>query len=411
MARFLDRVPDKGDVVMLENVRYEKGETKNDVELARRYASLAEAYVNDAFGAAHRAHSSTEAVAHLLPSAAGRLLEREVATLRGILEDPQRPLVAVVGGRQGDRQDRRAGGVPRARRRGPGRWRDVLPVLRRPGPLGRRVAVRGGGDRARAEGARPREAAAPRGPRARPRVQRRHRGAGARRRRRAGRLDGARRRPAHRRRVRGHGAGGRDGVLERPDGGVRARAVRGRDARGGRRGRGVRGHDGGRRRRLGRGARAVRARRRGHAPLHRRRGLARARRGQGAARASRRCREPHPVHRRQLEAVQDRRGGGGLHPGAAPARRRGRRRRGRHLPAVHRAAGDGRLGARLERAGLRAEHARGRRGRVHRRDLGADAGRDRRRGHDPRALRAPAALQRDRQGAGAEGRRARSTPV
>ncbi len=98
MARFLDRVPDKGDVVMLENVRYEKGETKNDVELARRYASLAEAYVNDAFGAAHRAHSSTEAVAHLLPSAAGRLLEREVATLRGILEDPQRPLVAVVGG-------------------------------------------------------------------------------------------------------------------------------------------------------------------------------------------------------------------------------------------------------------------------------------------------------------------------
>jgi phosphoglycerate kinase len=98
MARFLDRVPASGDVVMLENVRFEKGETKNDVELAKRYASLADAYVNDAFGAAHRAHSSTEAVAHLLPSAAGRLLEREVSTLRGILEDPQRPLVAVVGG-------------------------------------------------------------------------------------------------------------------------------------------------------------------------------------------------------------------------------------------------------------------------------------------------------------------------
>jgi phosphoglycerate kinase len=98
MARFLDRVPANGDVVMLENVRFEKGETKNDVELAKRYASLADAYVNDAFGAAHRAHSSTEAVAHLLPSAAGRLLEREVSTLRGILEDPQRPLVAVVGG-------------------------------------------------------------------------------------------------------------------------------------------------------------------------------------------------------------------------------------------------------------------------------------------------------------------------
>jgi phosphoglycerate kinase len=97
LAPDLDHVPD-GDVVMLENVRYEPGETSNDPELARRYAALADAYVNDAFGAAHRAHASTEAVARLLPSAAGRLLEREVATLRGILEDPRRPLVAVVGG-------------------------------------------------------------------------------------------------------------------------------------------------------------------------------------------------------------------------------------------------------------------------------------------------------------------------
>jgi phosphoglycerate kinase len=97
LAEDLEQVPD-GDVVMLENVRYEQGETKNDEQLAQRYAALADAYVNDAFGAAHRAHASTEAVAHLLPSAAGRLLEREVATLRGILEDPRRPLVAVVGG-------------------------------------------------------------------------------------------------------------------------------------------------------------------------------------------------------------------------------------------------------------------------------------------------------------------------
>jgi phosphoglycerate kinase len=97
LAPDLDHVPD-GDVVMLENVRYEPGETKNDPELAERYAALADAFVNDAFGAAHRAHASTEAVAKLLPSAAGRLLEREVATLRGILEDPRRPLVAVVGG-------------------------------------------------------------------------------------------------------------------------------------------------------------------------------------------------------------------------------------------------------------------------------------------------------------------------
>jgi phosphoglycerate kinase len=97
LAPSLDDVPD-GDVVMLENVRFEPGETKNDPELAERYAALADAYVNDAFGAAHRAHASTEAVAHLLPSAAGRLLEQEVATLRGILDEPQRPLVAVVGG-------------------------------------------------------------------------------------------------------------------------------------------------------------------------------------------------------------------------------------------------------------------------------------------------------------------------
>ncbi|HZB77792.1 MAG TPA: phosphoglycerate kinase, partial [Solirubrobacteraceae bacterium] len=80
LAPSLDEVPD-AEIVMLENVRFEPGETKNDPELAKRYAALADAYVNDAFGAAHRAHASTEAVAHLLPSAAGRLLEREVATL------------------------------------------------------------------------------------------------------------------------------------------------------------------------------------------------------------------------------------------------------------------------------------------------------------------------------------------
>jgi phosphoglycerate kinase len=97
LAPDLDSVPD-GEVVMLENVRFEKGETKNDPELAARYAALADVYINDAFGAAHRAHASTEAVARLLPSAAGRLLEGEVRTLRGILDDPRRPLVAIVGG-------------------------------------------------------------------------------------------------------------------------------------------------------------------------------------------------------------------------------------------------------------------------------------------------------------------------
>jgi phosphoglycerate kinase len=97
LAEDLDHVPD-GDLVMLENVRYEPGETKNDPELAKRYAALADVYVNDAFGAAHRAHASTEGVARLLPSAAGKLLQREVETLTGILEDPKRPLVAIVGG-------------------------------------------------------------------------------------------------------------------------------------------------------------------------------------------------------------------------------------------------------------------------------------------------------------------------
>jgi phosphoglycerate kinase len=97
LAGDLDHVPD-GDVVMLENIRYEPGETKNDPELAKRLAALADVYVNDAFGSAHRAHASTEGVAHLLPSAAGLLLQREVETLTGILQNPGRPLVAIVGG-------------------------------------------------------------------------------------------------------------------------------------------------------------------------------------------------------------------------------------------------------------------------------------------------------------------------
>jgi phosphoglycerate kinase len=97
LALSLDDVPD-GDLVMLENVRYEPGETKNDPELAQRYAALADVYVDDAFGAAHRAHASTVGVAELLPSAAGLLLQREVETLTGILEAPEAPLVAIVGG-------------------------------------------------------------------------------------------------------------------------------------------------------------------------------------------------------------------------------------------------------------------------------------------------------------------------
>lgn len=87
-----------GQVLMLENIRYEEGETKNDTALAEYLASLADFYVNDAFGAAHRAHASTVGVTKFLPSAAGLLLEREVATIEGMLQDPQRPMVAIVGG-------------------------------------------------------------------------------------------------------------------------------------------------------------------------------------------------------------------------------------------------------------------------------------------------------------------------
>ena len=88
-----------GAVLMLENVRYESGETRNDPELSAALAQLGDVYVDDAFGAAHRAHSSTEGVAKLMPErAAGLLLEREVDVLSSLLKDPARPLVAVLGG-------------------------------------------------------------------------------------------------------------------------------------------------------------------------------------------------------------------------------------------------------------------------------------------------------------------------
>jgi phosphoglycerate kinase len=85
-------------VVMVENVRFFPGETDDDPELAARYAALGDVFVDDAFGAAHRAHASNHGIAARLPSAAGLLLQREVETLTGILRDPARPLVAVVGG-------------------------------------------------------------------------------------------------------------------------------------------------------------------------------------------------------------------------------------------------------------------------------------------------------------------------
>ncbi len=87
-----------GDVLLLENIRFDAREKKNDPAFARALADLADAYVNDAFGTAHRAHASTAGVAEFLPSYAGYLMEREVATLTGMLDEPRRPFVAILGG-------------------------------------------------------------------------------------------------------------------------------------------------------------------------------------------------------------------------------------------------------------------------------------------------------------------------
>jgi phosphoglycerate kinase len=87
-----------GDVLLLENVRFEPGETENDPKLAENMAQLADVYVNDAFGAAHRAHASTAGIADYLPAYAGLLLEREVRELTAVVESPRRPLVVVLGG-------------------------------------------------------------------------------------------------------------------------------------------------------------------------------------------------------------------------------------------------------------------------------------------------------------------------
>lgn len=87
-----------GNLLMLENLRFYSEEEKNDKEFARQLASYAEVFVDDAFGVVHRAHASTEAVTHFLPSVAGLLLEKEVDTITQVMENPQRPLMAIIGG-------------------------------------------------------------------------------------------------------------------------------------------------------------------------------------------------------------------------------------------------------------------------------------------------------------------------
>ncbi|KQU20303.1 phosphoglycerate kinase [Bacillus sp. Leaf13] len=87
-----------GEILLLENVRFYPGEEKNDPELAKSFAALADVYVNDAFGAAHRAHASTEGIAHHLPAVAGLLMEKELAVLGKALSNPERPFTAIIGG-------------------------------------------------------------------------------------------------------------------------------------------------------------------------------------------------------------------------------------------------------------------------------------------------------------------------
>lgn len=87
-----------GEVLLLENVRFEKGETKNDPELSKKFAALADIFVNDAFGSAHRAHSSTTGVADYIPAVCGFLIKKEIEFIGGALENPKRPLVAILGG-------------------------------------------------------------------------------------------------------------------------------------------------------------------------------------------------------------------------------------------------------------------------------------------------------------------------
>lgn len=87
-----------GDVLMLENTRFHAGEEKNDLELAKQMAALGEVYVNDAFGSAHRAHSSTEGVAHFLPAVSGFLMEQELEYLGRATANPEHPYVAILGG-------------------------------------------------------------------------------------------------------------------------------------------------------------------------------------------------------------------------------------------------------------------------------------------------------------------------
>ena len=270
-----------GDVMVLENSRFEQGETENDPELAKALAALAELYVNDAFGAAHRAHATTHGVAQHLPGHAGLLLERELEELAKVRDGAERPLIMVLGGskvtdkigvieRFLDDADEILIGGAMCFSFFKAEGRDVGNSLVDDDSV--EAAQEGAAAAGEAEG----DAAPARGPGAGPRVRRRHRDQGPERDRRPRGLDGPRHRHQHRRQVREADRGRRHDLLERADGRVRAAAVRGRHP-GGRRGRRRRRRPHRRRRRrLRRGPGPVRARRRRGLALDRRRRVARA---------------------------------------------------------------------------------------------------------------------------------------
>jgi len=98
IKEYIDKDMKPGDIIMIENLRFSAGEKKNDADFARNLASLADVYVNDAFGAAHRAHASISGIAEFLPAVSGFLLKKEVEALGALLENPARPFIAVLGG-------------------------------------------------------------------------------------------------------------------------------------------------------------------------------------------------------------------------------------------------------------------------------------------------------------------------
>ena len=414
-ARTLTEALRPGDLMMLENVRFEPGETRNDPELARRFATLADAYVDDAFGAAHRAHASTEGVAHLLPSAAGRLLEREVRTLRTILEDPRRPLVAVIGGAKVTDKIGGHRALPGDRRHDPHRRGDVLPVPVGARPRGRCIAVRAGGDRARARGARRGRERRTGAPAAAERSRHRHAACPPMPRTRA--LDGVDVPegwmgldigPASAARY-GHEIAQAGTVfwngpmgafeLEPFAAGTRAVAEAVADSPattvvGG-------GDSAAALHQFGLAERVDHLSTGGGATLELIEGRplpgvavledaprGRRRRGRRGARVTR-----TPLIAGNWKMYKTDRRGGGVHPGAAAAPVGGRGRRRRDLRAVHGARRDGRQRTRLARGGVRAEHAPGAGGTVHRGDLGADAVRARRARRRARPLRAAPAVR------------------